>query len=307
MASRALIVGVKVLQLLPEGLVYRAAYGAGWGLSFVLGARRRLARRNLERVVRWLDAQGAADQRAAAAARSGRKLDGLVRSAFGHWVMTYAEAIRAPLYDAAAIRERVRLETPEAVADALGPVAPGHLGPIYVGLHFGSVEIAGLYAARLGHVPVGGPMESVGNPVMRDHFERLRLRLGVEVYPIAGVAPRLRARLAQGLAVALVADRVIAGAGSRVELFGVPGRIPGGPAMLAAETGARLCFISLRREARPGRWVTRVEIVMPPEGGSRRERTEALMHHHARWIERTIATAPEQWWSLLFPVWEDIA
>ena len=47
------------------------------------------------------------------------------------------------------------------------------------------------------------------------------------------------------------------------------------------------------------------EITVPAEG-SRRERAEAVLRDHAQWIERIVATAPEQWWTLLFPVWEDI-
>lgn len=306
LGGRALIVAIRLVRALPEGLVLRAAYGLGVLLSFVLRDRRRLLRANLRRVVRWLDANGTANARTRRAARDDRALDRLVRSAFGHWVLTYAEAARAPRYDAPTLRARVRLETPEAVASALAPVPAGEPGRIYVGLHFGSVEIGGLYAARLGHVPVGGPMETVGNPVLRDYFERTRRSLGVEVYPIRGVAALLRERLAGGLGVGLVADRVIGGAGSRVELFGGPARLPAGPALLAVESGARLCFISIRRDDRPGHWIGRIEELAVPVTGSRRERVEAVMRHHATWMERTVATAPEQWWTLLFPVWEDI-
>jgi KDO2-lipid IV(A) lauroyltransferase len=306
LSARALITGVSVIRTLPEGFVYRAAYALGLGLSVVLRSRRRLLRRNLERVVGYLAANGMANSRTAAAARDGRALDSMVRAAFGHWVVTYAESARAPKYDAATLRERVRLEDPEVVHATLAPVAPGGKGVLFVGLHFGAVEIGGLFAVKTGSVPIAGPMESVANPVMREYFERTRRNLGVEVYPIKGIAPILRDRLAKGLGVGLVADRVIEGSGARATLFGVEVRIPAGPAMLAVETGARVCFISVRREDRPGRWIGRVEEVATPAEGSRRERIEAVMEDHARWIERTVATAPEQWWTLLFPVWEDI-
>lgn len=306
LSAAALIGGVRLIRALPEGFVYRAAYGLGLTLSVVLRSRRRLLRGNLERVVRYLDANGMANPRTQAAARSGRALDGMVRSAFGHWVVTYAESARAPGYGAAALRERVRLTDPASVHGALAPVTPGDKGRLFVGIHFGAVEIGGLFAARTGSVPIAGPMETVANPVMRDYFERTRRSLGVDVFPIKGIAPILRERLANGLGVGLVADRVIEGSGARVTLFGAEGRIPAGPAMLAVETGCRLWFISVRRDDRPGRWVGRMEEVAVPADGTRRERIEAVMGHHARWIERTVATAPEQWWTLLFPVWEDI-
>lgn len=304
--ARLLLVGLALLRRSPEGLVYRAAYGAGVMASFVLRDRRRLLRANLGRVVHWLDANGMATPRTRAAARGNRALDGMVRAAFGHWVLTYAEAARASAYDAAALRARVRLETPEAVTAALGPVGPGEPGRIFVGAHFGSVELGGLYAARLGRVPVAGPMETVADPVMREYFERTRRSLGVEVVPIKGAAAIMRDRLRDGLGVGLVADRVIEGSGSRVRLFGAPGRLPGGPAMLAVESGTPLWCISLRRGDRPGRWIGRIDEVPVPAEGTRRERVEAVLDGHARWLERTVATAPEQWWTLLFPVWEDI-
>lgn len=305
--ARLLIAGVWLLQHLPEALVYRAAFGIGVLLSFVLGARRRLVRRNLARVVGWLTTNGLADERTRAAARGGRALDGMVRATFGHWILTYAESARGPRYTTQQLRARVTLENVSVTESALAAVPAGEPGPIYVGLHFGAVELAGMFAARVGAVPVAGPMETVANPVMRDYFERTRRNLGVEVFPIQGAAARMKARLADGLGVGIVADRVIGGSGVKVELFGAAARIPAGPAILAVESGGRLCFISLRRGSRPGRWIGRVDAGVVPIDGTRRERTEAVLRDHARWMERIVATAPEQWWTLLFPVWEDIA
>ncbi|MFN8619636.1 MAG: lysophospholipid acyltransferase family protein [Chloroflexota bacterium] len=305
-AGGALVGGVWLLQHLPEAFVYRAAYGAGVLLSYVLGSRRRLLRRNLERVTTWLVANDLANDRTRAAARGGRALDSMVRAAFGHWVLTYAESARGPRYDPEAFRARVRLEPPEAVEAALAAVPPGEPGRIYVGAHFGSIELAGMYAARLGHVPVGGPMETVANPVMREYFERARSSLGVEVFPIKGSAAVMLDRLRRGLGVGVVADRVIGGSGLKAELFGATAKLPAGPALLAAESGAPMYFVTLRRAERPGRWIGRADRVLPPAEGMRRERTEALLRDHAHWIERTVALAPEQWWTLLFPVWEDI-
>ncbi len=306
-AGRALISGVWLLGRLPEGLLLRAAYGGGVLLSCVMRERRRRVRRNLARVVGWLDANDLATGRVRAAARGdGRALGGLVRATFGHWVLTYAESARAPRYDRAALLERVTIETPATVAAALAPAHPGEPGRIFLGMHFGAVEVAGLYAARSGQVPIAGPMETVANPVMRDYFERTRRSLGIDVFPLQGAAARMRERLAAGLGVGIVADRVITGSGGRVELFGVPARLPAGPAMLAVESGARLLGISLRRADRPGHWIGRIEELPVPVDGGRRERTEAVLGDHARWVERTVAAAPEQWWTLLFPVWEDI-
>ncbi len=87
-------------------------------------------------------------------------------------------------------------------------------------------------------LPLSGPMEQVDNPVMRDYFARTRGALGMDLLPMQGVAPMLVERIRRGEAVALVADRVIGGQGTRVQLFGAAARLPAGPAILALETGS---------------------------------------------------------------------
>jgi KDO2-lipid IV(A) lauroyltransferase len=275
-------------------------------------ARRRLARANLGRVCRWLEHQGMASPSVSAAARDPRRLDALVRALFGHWVTAYAESALAARYDAQTLRDRVTLETPELVAEALSPPAAGGPGHLFVGLHYGAMELAALYAARVGGVPVVGPMETVGDPALAAYFTRTRRALGVTILPIAGAAEELEARVRRGEHVALVADRPIGGVGSRVRLFGAPARLPAGPALLAVELGGVPYLISMRRSAL-GAWVGRVErldvvaIVAASGASSRRERVRAVLDAQARAFERIVADAPEQWWTLLFRVWEDEA
>jgi len=38
----------------------------------------------------------------------------------------------------------------------------------------------------------------------------------------------------------------------------------------------------------------------------RRARVEAVLAEEARAFERFIATAPEQWWAVFFPIWPDL-
>ena len=301
-----LVSAARLLQRLPDKPVYRLAHACGRGLSYLMPHRRALVRANLGRVCRALDAAGTATPDVSAAARDGRHLDAMVRNVFGYWLVTYVESVMAPRYDAAALRARVRLIDPELTASALGPVPTGSSGPIFVGMHFGSVELGALYAARLGQLPVSGPMEQVHNPVMREYFQRTRGALGMELLPIAGVAPVLVERLRRGEAVAIVADRVIAGKGTRVELFGAPARLPAGPAVLAVETNAPMYALAVHRVG-PGRWIGRVASVPVRTEGSRRERVAATLAAQARTFEGFITTAPEQWWTLMFRIWEEDA
>ena len=305
-ALAALLGGVRLLQALPDGLVYRAAAGVGTLAWLGMPARRALVRENLRRVCRYLAETGQASPRTLAAAHSERSLDRLVRNAFQHWVRAYAEGATVGRYSADQLRAHVAVETPETSAEALGTKPADGGGRLLVGFHFGAIELGALYASRTGKVPVSGPMEQVENPVMRAYFERTRQQLGIGILALDDVANQLTRRLERGETVAIVADRAVRGAGSRVELFGAPARLPLGPAVLTAEGKAATYVVGLWRTGW-GRWAARVDRIDLKDGLSRRERLRSVLDQETRLLESMVAKAPEQWWSLFFPIWEDVA
>jgi KDO2-lipid IV(A) lauroyltransferase len=305
LGTRLLLLGVAVLQRLPDRPLYRLGFRAGRIASRLMGRRRALARANLGRVCAALDAAGEGSARVRAAAHDSGALDDLVRDVFGHWFVAYLEGAIVPRYDAETVRRRVRLMDPDLTAAALLPVPPGSPGPIFTGLHLGSVEMGGLYAARLSPLRIAGPMEQVRDPILADYFRRTRAAVGIDIIPIRDASVELLARIRRGDGVALVADRSIGGAGTSVELFGKACRLPAGPAVLAVETGAPLYVLGVLRE-RPGEWVGHIERIEVPAAGGRRERVRATLDREARAFERLVARAPEQWWTLLFRIWEDI-
>ena len=291
-----------VLVRLPEGPLHRAAELAGGLLYRLQPARRRLVRANLERVVGYLAEQGLANEATAAAARDSQGLDGMVRSAFGHYVRSYLELVTLPRYATAAALERVRADDPGA-AEAAFPA--GGSGPlIVISMHFGAIEIPALWATMHG-VRLTAPMEVVADANLQAYMERSRGRTGLRVIPLHRAAPELRGALGRGEAIGLVADRAVAGSGTRVELFGAPARLPAGPAVLALETGAPAWLHATRRVG-GGQYRSRLERVEMPVGGSRRERMNGFMEAQARAFERAVADAPEQWWTLFFPIWDDV-
>jgi lauroyl/myristoyl acyltransferase len=298
-----LLGGVRLLQALPETFVLRTAALIGRVCYAVMPARRRLVRDNLKRVCVELARRGTGSERARAAAADDRALDSLTRRAFEHWVRTYAESAIAPASGRGGLVDRVELANPEVTQRALHP-APGGRGVMYVGFHFGSVELAAAYAARNASLDVAGPMERLPNPALRAYFERTREQLGVRLLPIEDVAAQLTARLAAGQGVALVADRVIGGAGAAVTLFGGPARLPRGPAILAVESGAETFIVTMTRIGW-NRWSARLDQLRIPETGSRREKVAAAIADEVRILEDTVGRAPEQWWSLFFPIWTD--
>src|SRR5262249_37439370 len=81
-----------------------------------------------------------------------------------------------------------------------------------------------------------------------DRFVAYRESLGMEVLPLTGgaaPAEALARRLRSGRAVCLVADRDLSRNGVDVDFFGETARMPGGPALLAATTGAVLLPVAL--------------------------------------------------------------
>jgi KDO2-lipid IV(A) lauroyltransferase len=175
-------------------------------------------------------------------------------------------------------------------------------------MHFGAIEVPGLWATKTLGAHITAPMETIGDPGLQAYFERARAETGMNVVPVEGAAAQLRAALERDEMVALVADRPVGGVGSTVELFGAPARLPAGPAVLADESGAPAWLIVTRRSG----WTqyrSRIELIKPApqaSGETRRERLAAFLEAEARAFERAVADAPEQWWTVFFPIWQDI-
>ena len=147
------------------------------------------------------------------------------------------------------------------------------------------------------------PMETLANEDLQSYLLNARGSSGLHIIPTRGAGRQLRDWLRSGRPVALVADRAVSGGGARVTLFGAPARLPIGPAVLALETGAPVYVVTTRRTGW-GRYRARIERLQTPTDGSRREWLADFMQAEARLFERVVADAPDQWWTLFFPIWD---
>ena len=304
-AFALLVALLRLLQRLPDRPIYRVGHAIGAGLYLVMPSRRALVRANLERTCRWLVGEDLATPRVAAAAADPRRLDAMVRAAFGHWIVTYIEAALAPRYSRAELLERVHMATPEASARVLGRTPAGEVGPIHMSMHFGAVDLSALYGARVGVEPLTGPMEVVTNPLARAYFAHVRRELDITIVPLEGAARELTERVARGEAVGVVADRLIVGSGRPAELFGAPVRMPIGPAVLSIQTGGTLYLQALER-TRVGEWNAHTVPIRAAAGLSRKAAVGSILEQEVRAFERLVAKAPEQWSTAMFPIWDDI-
>jgi phosphatidylinositol dimannoside acyltransferase len=258
------------------------------------------ARGNLAHVAGWLAAEGRGSARARAAAADPAALERLVRGAFHHGVRSYAETLRGA---AAARDSRIRLviETPEAVDAAFAAGGP----VIFSSPHFGSLVAVATVLADRTPVPITAPMETIDDPELQRVLLQARESGGARIVDLRVARRELRAALARGEGVGLVADRDIAGGGVPVTLFGLPARLPIGPAYLALDAGSPL-HVAAARRSRGGFRGRLVTLPHPPADLPHRVRIEALLQAEARAFEDLIAAAPEQWWTVFYPTWDAV-
>jgi KDO2-lipid IV(A) lauroyltransferase len=291
--GRAAIAGLTLLSYLPERLLLLLA--RAWGVigPKVQAARARQGAINLARVYEFRDG----------AAPSAKAVERGVAGLFEHHVRFYIESARAPRHARRIIAARVKLEDERAVDAAFTPTAGA---TIFLGAHFGAIELPGsILADRSGRTPVA-PMEEIANPVLQAWMLRVRgAGLGLRIISAKGAAQVMSDELASGGIVGMVGDRNILGAGVPVKLFGYSARLPISPALLAVESGARLYVAAVIREAR-GAYTGYIREVRVPEDGDRMARTRVTLTGIATAFEELIVKAPEQWWTLFYPIWDDL-
>ncbi len=291
---------------LPEPILLSLADVAGELWYRLAPSRAEQGRLNLQRVTRWLAEHGDASPRVRAAASDAAALERLVRSAFRHNARYYVEVVRSSALSMDVIADLADIDTPEALDGAFAYAAGSGAGAIFVGLHFGAIELPATYVASRSRVPVTAPMETVADPEIQAWIERTRRGTGIRIVGLREARRELTAALRRGEPVALVGDRDLTGGGVPTEFFGAPASLPAGPGLLAIETGATRVFVTTVRRAGQGRYRARVDVVEVPTDGSRRERLTAFLTAEARVFERHIALAPDQWWAIFFPIWPDL-
>ena len=285
LSSAGYAAGWRVVRALPAPLAGRL-FAAAADLAVRRDGRSvRQLRRNLARVL-GPDAEPA-------------ELDRLVRAGMRSYARYWLETFRLPSMDHARIIAHVRTEGAEHVDRAM---AAGR-GAIFALPHSGNWDIAGLWLVRRGY-PFSTVAERLRPESLFDRFVAYREGLGMRVLPLTG-GPRppmqvLAERLRAGEAVCLVAERDLSRHGVEVEFFGEPTRMPPGPALLAATTGAALMPVHLYFDgAGWGQWIG------PPVelgDGPLRDRVQHATQALASAFERRIALHPEDW-HMLHRLW----
>ena len=174
--------------------------------------------------------------------------------------------------------------------------------------HSGNWDAAGVWCVDFLRGPFLTVAERLQPESLYRRFLDYRESLGMRVVPLTG-GPRpstevLRDWLNDGGATCLLVDRNLGAGGVPVSFFGRTATMPGGAALLAAQTGAALVPTVCQFTERGWRLVFSPEI--PVDGPGRlRDRVSGAMQTVADAFADSIARQPEDW-HMLGRIWPDV-
>jgi KDO2-lipid IV(A) lauroyltransferase len=273
--------GWGVVKALPPTVSARAFRAAADAAAVRNGSGARQLRANLRRV--------------AGPAVSESRLDQLVGDSLRSYSRYWLETFRLPKMDHAAVAASVDRRTEGTVnldlADSRGR------GAILALPHMGNWDVAALWLIHHGN-PFTTVAERLKPESLYDRFVAYRESLGMEVLPLTGgerpPAEILADRLSAGGTICLLADRDLSRNGIDVQFFGETTRMPGGPALLAARTGAALLPVSLWFTP-DGGWGQRIGAAIELPDGRLRDRIAAGTQALADVFATEIAAHPADW------------
>jgi len=220
------------------------------------------------------------------------ELDELVQAGLRSYARYWQETFRLPSMDLDDVAARADTAGWEHVQAGL---AAGR-GVILALPHSGNWEVAGIWLIKQGY-PFTTVAERLKPESLFDAFVDYRQGLGMRVLPLTGGAraplPVLSERLAAGEVICLLADRDLSRRGVEVQFFGEPTRMPAGPALLAAKTGATLLPVHCSYSA--DGWRQWVGPPVPIGPGRLRDSVPAATQQLADAFAGRIAAYPADW------------
>jgi KDO2-lipid IV(A) lauroyltransferase len=292
-----------------------AGFAAGWHAVRMLPEP--AARGAFDRAGRWAagrDGKGTRQLRANLRVVTGGtlpepELAELTNRALRSYARYWQEAFRLPTLSSERIvanTEVVGLEHVQKARDS-GPGSTQR-GLVMVLPHSGNWDAAGVWFVDF----LGGPFMTVAERLkpesLYNRFLAYRESLGFRVVPLTG-GPRpstevLREWLDESGVTCLLVDRNLGSGGVPVDFFGRTATMPGGGALLAAQTGAALIPTVCQFTGKGWRLVFSPEI--PVEGPGRlKDRVGGAMQSVADAFAESIARQPEDW-HMLGRIWPDV-
>ena len=219
--------GWSAVKAMPRGMSTRAFRAAADAATVRNGTGTRQLRKNLRRVV--------------GPAVSELRMDALVGEALRSYARYWRETFTLESMDHAEVARS--FDAHLAGAEHIDAGLERGKGVILALPHSGNWDASGIWLIQR-----DGPFTTVAERLkpeaVFDRFVAYRQSLGMEVIALTGgdrsATSVLAERLRENRVVCLLADRDLSRSGLVVDFFGEPAKMPPGPALLAATTGARL-------------------------------------------------------------------
>jgi lauroyl/myristoyl acyltransferase len=287
-----------------------AGFAAGWHAVRMLPEP--AARGAFDRAGRWAagrEGKGTRQLRANLRVATGGRLPEpelaeLTTRALRSYARYWQEAFRLPTLSS----ERIVGGTEVVGLEHLQKARDSGRGLVMVLPHSGNWDAAGVWFVDF----LGGPFMTVAERLKPESLYRrfldYRESLGMRVVPLTG-GPRpstevLRDWLEQAGVICLLVDRNLGSGGVPVSFFGRTATMPGGGALLAAQTGSALIPTVCQFTGRGWRLVFSPEI--PVEGPGRlKDRVTGAMQAVADAFAESIGRQPEDW-HMLGRIWGDV-
>jgi phosphatidylinositol dimannoside acyltransferase len=223
------------------------------------------------------------------------EMDDLVGAALRSYARYWLETFRLPAMDAQVVAD-ITADNMTGDEHIIAGLERGK-GVILALPHTGNWDVAGIWLVSR-HGPFTTVAERLKPDSLFDRFVAYRESLGFEILALTGGqrSPMevLAERLRQNRVVCLLADRDLSRNGVEVQFFGEPTRMPAGPALLAATTGATLLAVHC---VYPGEqsWGQSVSPPVELPGERLRQQVTAGMQTLADVFAARIAEHPADW------------
>jgi lauroyl/myristoyl acyltransferase len=235
-------------------------------------------------------------RRVAGPARTDEQMDTLVRDAMRSYARYWLETFRLPKMDRPAVAAQADRQT--LGTEHLDAAVQAGRGFILALPHTGNYDVAGLWLIDRYHRPFTTVAERLRPASLFDRFVAYRQSIGMEVLALTGgeqpPTAVLRERLKAGGGVCLVADRDLSRHGVEVDFFGERARMPSGPALLAATTGAALLPVGLWFTP-DGGWGQQIMAPVTPSADRLRDRVRTGTQQLANAFAQLISAHPSDW------------
>lgn len=209
---------------------------------------------------------------------------------FKNFTKYLVDFFRFPLLNKENVHRMIRIENLNYIDQAL---AKGK-GAIILTAHIGNWELGGIAMALTGY-PIGAVALPHRHKKVDDFFNQQRQKKGMIVMPLGRAARECLGFLQQNKIVALAGDRVFGSGGIRTEFFGLPARLPAGPAAFSLKCESPIIPGFVIRNP-DDTFVLKFESPIEFKPGSNKDSDIAvIVAKYKTVIEKCVRKYPEQW------------